>query len=117
MGSKEIELVASQKNGWYFRTTTLRKLKEKYEKASSSYNTEQTKLVKQILEIAIGYMPIVDEIASIISTLDVFVSLAHAASLAPNGYVKPNLSPPGFFFFFAFKIFFFYIFIKIITTI
>eukprot|EP01091_Cochliopodium_minus_P014935 TRINITY_DN5185_c0_g1_i1.p1 TRINITY_DN5185_c0_g1~~TRINITY_DN5185_c0_g1_i1.p1 ORF type:complete len:910 (+),score=325.71 TRINITY_DN5185_c0_g1_i1:30-2759(+) len=95
LGAKEVEVVASQKNGFYFRTTQLRKLSEKYEKASSSYNTEQQKLVKQILEIALGYMPIVDEVANIISTIDVYVSLAHAATIAPGSYVKPTLSPPG----------------------
>ncbi|KAI8818608.1 muts domain V-domain-containing protein [Fimicolochytrium jonesii] len=89
-----IEL-ATRKDGVYFTTSTLRRLSEEYAQLSAEYESTQSKLVKEVIEITGSYFPVLELLNQSIAVLDVLVSFAHVAIHAPVPYVRPVLTKKG----------------------
>lgn len=89
-----IEL-STQKAGVYFTSRALKSLSEESSELSAEYNKTQSSLVKEVVEIVSTYAPVLEHLSMTLAHLDVIVSFAHAASLAPIPYTRPIVHPRG----------------------
>ncbi|KAJ6578594.1 DNA mismatch repair protein [Mycena sp. CBHHK59/15] len=91
---KYIEL-GMVKSGVFFTTKTLRALAEDYKEFTDKYSRTQTGLVKEVVNIALTYTPVLESLDSVIAHLDVIISFAHVSINAPEPYVKPRVAQKG----------------------
>ncbi|KAJ3144932.1 MutS-like protein [Geranomyces michiganensis] len=89
-----IEL-ATRKDGVYFTTSVLRRLSDEYMQLSQEYETTQSKLVKEVIEITSSYFPVLELLNQSIAVLDVLVSFAHVSLHAPTPFIRPTLTKKG----------------------
>lgn len=87
--------ISTQKNGVYFTTRHLADLRREHDQHSQSYNSTQSGLVNEVVTVAASYVPVLEELAGVVSHLDVIVSFAHTSVHAPTAYVKPKMHAPG----------------------
>jgi len=87
--------ISTQKNGVYFTTRTLQELRREHDQLSSTYNRTQASLVSEVVSVAASYTPVIEQLAAVLSHLDVTVSLAHASVHAPTAYVRPKMNERG----------------------
>ena len=93
--NNQYQELTTQKSGVFFTTKTLRQISDAYVEVSESYDKQQATLVKDIMEIVCTYCPIMEHLNVILSELDVYASLAHAACHAPTPFVKPVMYSSG----------------------
>ncbi|KAG9311644.1 DNA mismatch repair protein [Chiua virens] len=93
--SSKYKEIATVKSGVYFTTTTLKEFATKYQEANEEYQRTQASLVKEVVNIASTYTPVLEKLDHILAHLDVIVSFAHVSVNAPEPYVKPNVSEKG----------------------
>ncbi|KAL1985136.1 hypothetical protein VTN96DRAFT_8265 [Rasamsonia emersonii] len=86
---------STQKNGVYFTTSTMQALRREHDQLSANYNRTQTGLVNEVVNVAASYCPILEQLAGVLSHLDVIVSFAHVSVHAPTAYVRPKMHPRG----------------------
>jgi len=56
----------------------------------------QAKYVREAMQVAASYLPLIEMSASVVSDLDAFASLAHVAATCPQGdYSRPSMSSKG----------------------
>lgn len=67
-----IEL-ATQKSGTIFTTTTLKDLSEDYFRLQEEYKEKQRFLVKEVVQIAASYAPVLEQLDDLIAAIDVTV--------------------------------------------
>ncbi|KAI6001586.1 DNA mismatch repair protein [Pisolithus orientalis] len=91
---KYIEL-GTTKSGVYFTTKTLKSLATEYKETTDDYQRTQSTLVKEVVNIASTYTPILESLDHILAHLDVIVSFAHVSVNAPEPYVKPTVLEKG----------------------
>ncbi|KAI1798056.1 DNA mismatch repair protein [Ganoderma leucocontextum] len=91
---KYIEL-GTQKSGVFFTTSTLKELSTEHTEVTEQYSRTQSGLVKEVVNIASTYTPVLEALNNVIAHLDVAVSLAHVAVNAPETYVKPEILERG----------------------
>ncbi|OLL22825.1 DNA mismatch repair protein msh-2 [Neolecta irregularis DAH-3] len=94
-GKKEYIDLATQKNGVIFTTKKLMSLSKEYEECQRSYKSHQAGLVKEVVEIAASYCPVLEKLAGVIAHLDVIISFAHVSVYAPAPYVRPKMNQRG----------------------
>ncbi|KXN81698.1 DNA mismatch repair protein msh-2 [Leucoagaricus sp. SymC.cos] len=94
LSKKYVEL-GTNKSGVYFVTKTLKRLAEDFKDLSQSYEQTQSHLVKEVVNIASTYAPVLETLDGIIAHLDVILSFAHVSINAPIPYVKPTLFEKG----------------------
>ncbi|THV05363.1 DNA mismatch repair protein [Dendrothele bispora CBS 962.96] len=94
LAKKYIEL-GTTKSGVFFVTENLKKLAEDYKEYSQKYQRTQSGLVKEVVNIASTYTPVLESLDNIIAHLDVIISFAHVAVNAPESYVKPTVVQSG----------------------
>ncbi|KAH9941212.1 DNA mismatch repair protein [Epithele typhae] len=87
--------LGTQKNGTYFTTPTLKDLSTEYIEVTEQYTRTQSGLVKEVVNIASTYTPVLEAWNNVIAHLDVIVSFAHVAVNAPETYVKPEILEKG----------------------
>ncbi|KAH9477925.1 DNA mismatch repair protein msh-2 [Psilocybe cubensis] len=87
-----IEL-GTNKSGVYFTTSRLKQHAEDFKEASAAYAKTQHGVVKQVIEIAATYTPVLETLNTILAHLDVILSFAHVA--VNNQYVKPEVMKQG----------------------
>lgn len=90
-----LEEVASQKAGWYFRTSKMRKASTTHEELQAEYERVQSKLVSELMVVVQGYVPCIEVVAEVLSDLDVYASLGHVFSSSSRPYVRPTITPAG----------------------
>ncbi|PWN32362.1 uncharacterized protein FA14DRAFT_158290 [Meira miltonrushii] len=61
----------------------------------NKYSTHQSGLVRQVIMIAAGYCPPLEQFNAIIANLDVIISFAFVSSHAPIPYVRPQIFEMG----------------------
>ena len=88
-------VATTQKNGVYFTTNRLSELRREIQQLSENYERTQSGLVKEVVEVAASYCPILEKLAGVLSHLDVIVSFAHVSVHAPTSYVRPKINPRG----------------------
>ncbi|KAI0777272.1 DNA mismatch repair protein [Trametes elegans] len=91
---KWIELGAL-KNGIFFTTANMKELSTEYSDLTAQYTRTQSGLVKEVVNIASTYTPVLEAWNNEIAHLDVVISLAHVAVNAPESYVKPEILEKG----------------------
>ncbi|OBZ78347.1 DNA mismatch repair protein msh-2 [Grifola frondosa] len=89
-GKKKYIELTTLKNGVFFTTKALKELATDYQEATESYQRTQSGLVKEVVNIASTYTPVLESWNNMIAHLDVIVSFAHVAVNAPESYVKPQ---------------------------
>lgn len=83
------------KGGLYFTTPKLRELNSDFRSLSDEYARTQSRLVRDVIEIAASYAPPLEQLNIVIAHLDVVVSLAFVSSHAPVPYTRPNVTEGG----------------------
>ncbi|KKA26154.1 hypothetical protein TD95_003600 [Thielaviopsis punctulata] len=86
---------STQKNGVYFTTRDLQRLRREHDQLTRQYNEQQNGLAAEVVKVAASYCPVLERLASVLSHLDVIVSLAHCAVYAPTAYVRPKIHERG----------------------
>ncbi|KAK7471034.1 MSH2 protein [Stygiomarasmius scandens] len=94
LSKKYIEL-GTIKSGVFFTTKSLKKLAEDYKEYADKYQRTQSGLVKEVVNIASTYTPVLESLDNVIAHLDVIISFAHVAVNAPEAYVKPTVVQSG----------------------
>ncbi|KAJ3367170.1 MutS-like protein [Kappamyces sp. JEL0680] len=92
--SDYIEL-KTQKAGALFTTVAMRRLAGDLDDFSKEYSKLQAEIVKEVISITGTYFPVLEEANQTVARLDVFLSLAQAASTAPIPYVCPTVVETG----------------------
>ncbi|KAG6876663.1 hypothetical protein C0993_001408 [Termitomyces sp. T159_Od127] len=91
---KYIEL-GTNKSGVFFTTKKLKELAEDFKEYSQSYTRTQVGLVREVVNIASTYTPVLEALDNIIAHLDVILSLAHVSAHSTDAYVKPKVIEKG----------------------
>ncbi|KAI9798583.1 MAG: MutS-like protein [Piccolia ochrophora] len=109
---------STQKNGVYFTTQTLQTMRREFDQLSENYNRTQSSLVSEVVSVAgkpsfppspnhsllpypqlnitpATYCPVIEQLAAVLSHLDVIVSFAHVSVHAPSSYVRPTMHARG----------------------
>ncbi|TFK49468.1 DNA mismatch repair protein [Heliocybe sulcata] len=89
-----IEL-GTTKSGTFFTTKTLKELSNEYQEVTESYTRTQNGLVKEVINIASTYTPVLEAFDHVVAHLDLILSLAHVAVNAPEAYVRPTVLEKG----------------------
>lgn len=89
---KKYPQLQTVKAGVYFTTPRLRELSQEYEDTHSQYNSKQSELIRNILDIVATYLPKFSQLSHMIGVIDVIVLFATAAITAKIEYVCPQLS-------------------------
>lgn len=92
---REYEELKQVKGGIYFRTKTLKEAAENYADSTVAYQKRQSSLVKEVVNIASTYAPVMESLDALIAHLDVIICFSHVSSNAPIPFVKPVLSDMG----------------------
>lgn len=95
LSTKKYTELGTNKSGVYFTTKTLKSLAEDFKDISDKYTRTQSGLVKEVVNIASTYTPVLESLDNIIAHLDVILSFAHVSVNAPEPYVKPTVFEMG----------------------
>ncbi|KAF8880020.1 DNA mismatch repair protein MutS [Infundibulicybe gibba] len=87
--------LGTTKSGVFFTTKTLKRLAEEFKDLSQNYSRTQSGLVKEVVNIASTYTPVLESLDTVIAHLDVIISFAHMSVNATVPYVKPVVVAQG----------------------
>lgn len=82
----------TRKDGVLFTTSKLKRMSAEHAELTLQYQQTQTALVEKVVEVVATYIPVMSQMGSVLSELDVLCALATAAVQAPHGgYVRPRI--------------------------
>ena len=82
--------------GVYVRTDAMTRLSRQMDDLTRTYQRAQRKVVDEAISVALTYTPVLEAASTILSELDVFLSLAKVAVHSPGGmYCKPKILEKG----------------------
>lgn len=85
--------LSTQKNGMYFLSRQLKRLAEEFQSANEEYVKTQSTLVKEVIEIAATFSPVLEKLSTVLAHMDVITSFAYASTIAPMPYCRPKMHP------------------------
>ena len=88
-------VLATQKDGVRFTNRKLKECSKTIKLLKDEYEKQQQELLSAALTVMATYVPVVEQLCTIISELDVLTAFAHVAASAPASYVRPTLTPAG----------------------
>ncbi|KZP28118.1 DNA mismatch repair protein [Athelia psychrophila] len=94
-GKKKFIELSTTKSGVFFTTRTLKDLAADFEESTAAYAKTQSSLVKEVVNIASTYTPILESLDHVLAHLDVILSFAHVSVNAPEPYVRPLVKEKG----------------------
>jgi len=94
-GKPSWNVLKALENGIHVTHATLRDASAGYAAAAADSEREQGALVKQAVDVASSYMPVVEAAVEAVGTLGVLLGFAHAAAFAPAPYCRPGVVAPG----------------------
>ncbi|KTW27744.1 hypothetical protein T552_02183 [Pneumocystis carinii B80] len=80
------------KSGIYFTSLTMRRLSNEYNDVMAQYKEQQKQLIKEIIEIAASFCPVMEQLGLVISQLDVIISFSNISVSSISPYVRPIMS-------------------------
>jgi len=89
--NKAFTILESNKSGVKFRDGKLERLNDEFTDLSGKYEIQQKSIVAEISSISTGYSDPLHHLGSVISRLDVIISLAIAAISAPSTFSRPKV--------------------------
>ncbi len=84
--------LSTLKSGVLFTTPKLSDLARRYDALSEDYRDKQAVLVVSLLRSAQPFRPAFDCLDTLLSMMDVLMSVAHVAATSPRSYVRPRFS-------------------------
>jgi len=94
-GNSKYETLQTVSKGVMFTTKTMKELSSNYKEKSEDYEAKQAELVKKCIGVVASYVPVMEDMREMLSTLDVILSFAHVSTSAPVPYVRPTMTEAG----------------------
>ena len=88
--AKYMEL-ETRKDGMKFTNKPLKAAAERLQRLASDYDTRQSALVAQVVNVASTFSEIWESVSSLVAELDVLVGFADLAASAPRPYCRPTM--------------------------
>lgn len=88
-------VVANVKSGIKFQDATLKSLSDEMAELTQSYNDNCKDIIKKVMEVVRGYLPLFEQAQELVSELDVFASFAEVVISSLKPYVRPLMHAPG----------------------
>ncbi|KAJ0750829.1 putative DNA mismatch repair protein MutS, core [Helianthus annuus] len=86
-------ILETRKDGVKFTNTKLKKLGDQYQKVLEEYKSCQKELVARVVNTASTFSEVFDDLAKLLSELDVLLSFADLAASSPTLYTRPDITP------------------------
>ncbi len=80
------------KSGVFFSNKELQQLGSRKHDLLLEYEKNQRDVVKNAMNVAVTYIPVLERASELIAELDVLASLAHVAAFSPHGYCRPEMT-------------------------
>ncbi|KAK8734550.1 hypothetical protein OTU49_005875 [Cherax quadricarinatus] len=93
--NRNYRMIDTNKAGVRFRNSALQNLNDQHMASREEYNEQQKTVVDEIMNIAAGYVEVIQSLGHVLGTLDCIYALASAAVSAPIPYVRPKLLARG----------------------
>ncbi|GLI63268.1 hypothetical protein VaNZ11_006172 [Volvox africanus] len=87
-------VIETRKDGTKFTSRALKNAAERLNAISGEYLALQAELVEQVVVIAHTFVEVWEAVSALLSELDVLLSFAEAAVVAPVPYVRPEMLGP-----------------------
>ncbi|KAK9080353.1 hypothetical protein SSX86_000111 [Deinandra increscens subsp. villosa] len=85
-------ILETRKDGVKFTNTKLKKLGDQYQKVLEEYKSCQKELVARVVKTAATFSEVFDDVAKLLSELDVLLSFADLAASSPTPYTRPDIT-------------------------
>ncbi|KAI7732484.1 hypothetical protein M8C21_024203 [Ambrosia artemisiifolia] len=86
-------ILETRKDGVKFTNTKLKNLGDQYQKIVEEYKSCQKELVARVVTTAATFSEVFEDLAKLLSELDVLLSFADLAASSPTPYTRPDITP------------------------